>query len=215
MDEFTKLKEMWNSSFDKPKEALNTDELLKIMQKKSTGPVAKLKKSLYIEIGATLLVIPLLIVVLIKLPQVFYIMNTSILLALFVGILIYYYIHLRKITVLWNQSQDNLRQSLESTLVLLRFFRKTYFILNIFLFPVGIYFGYIIGFGLGSDGNTSPSGPFIPDFPFYVNVLIWIVGGLLIVGLFLLFLRFYVRRLYDVHIKKLQMIHKELTENEY
>jgi hypothetical protein len=215
MDEFTRLKEMWNSSFENPKEAMDANELLKIMQKKSGDPVAKLKKSLYIEIGAILLVIPMLIIVLIKLPQMFYIMNTSILLALFVGVLIYYYIHLRKLTVLWNQSQENLRQSLESTLVLLRFFRKTYFILNIFLFPVGIYFGYIIGFGLGSDGNTSPSGPFIPDFPFYVNVLIWIVGGLLIVGLFLLFLRFYVRRLYDVHIKKLQMIHKELTENEY
>jgi hypothetical protein len=214
MDEFTRLKEMWNSSFENPKEAMDANELLKIMQKKSGDPVAKLKKSLYIEIGAILLVIPMLIIVLIKLPQMFYIMNTSILLALFVGVLIYYYIHLRKLTVLWNQSQENLRQSLESTLVLLRFFRKTYFILNIFLFPVGIYFGYIIGFGLGSDGNTAPSGPFIPDIPLYVNVLIWIGGGLLIVGLFLLFLRFYVRTLYDVHIKKLQMIHKELTENE-
>lgn len=215
MDEFTKLKEMWNSSFDNPKEAMDANELLKIMQKKSTGPVAKLKKSLYIEIGAILFVIPMLIVVMIQLPQVFYIMNTSILLALFIGVLIYYYIHLRKITVLWNQSQHNLRQSLESTLVLLRFFRKSYFILNIFLFPVGMYFGYIIGFGLGSDGKIASSNLAIPGIPFYLNVLIWIGAGLLIVGLFLLFLRFYVRTLYDVHIKKLQMIHKELTENEH
>jgi hypothetical protein len=215
MDEFTKLKEMWNSSFDQPKDAMNTDELLKIMRKKSTGPVEKLKKSLYIEIGAILFVIPMLIVVMTRLPQLYYIVNTTILLILFTGVLIYYAINLRKLTTLWNENQQNLRQSLESMLVLLRFFRKTYFILNIFLFPVGMYFGYIIGFGLGSNGKIASSALMIADFPLYLNVLIWIGAGSLIIGLFLLFLRFYVKKLYDVHIKKLQTIHKELIENEH
>lgn len=215
MDEFTKLKQMWDSSFDPPKESINTDELLKIMQKKSTGPVEKLKKSLYIEIGAILFVIPMLIVVMTRLPQLYYIVNTTILLILFTGVLIYYAINLRKITTLWNENQQNLRQSLESTLTLLRFFRKTYFILNVFLFPVGIYFGYIIGFGLGSDGKIASSNVALPGIPFYANVLIWIGAGLLIAGLFMLFLRFYVKTLYDVHINKLKTIHKELTENEH
>lgn len=214
MDELNKLKEMWNSSFaGGPQQPMDPAQLMEIIGRKSTGPVEKLKKSLYIEIGTILLVIPMLVVVMFVLPQPYFILNTSVLIVLFTGALIYYYINLRKITRLWNKSQDNLRQSLEGTLSLLRFFRKTYFYLNILLFPLGIYFGYIIGFGLGSGGKKVSSMLMIEQLPYYANVLIWIAGGLLLLGLFLLFLKFYVRKLYDVHIRKLEEIHRELVND--
>jgi len=214
MDELSKLKQMWNSSFQGGEGSVDTNELMAIMRKKSSGPVEKLKRSLYLEIGTILLMIPLLIVVMFKLPQLYFILNTSVLLLLFIGALVYYYINLREVTELWNKSQDNLRQSLESTLVLFRFFRRTYYYLNIALFPVGIYFGFIIGFGLGSGGKKVSSLLFFEGLPFFVNVLIWLAAIAFLFGLFILFLKFYVKKLYDVHIHKLSNIHKELTENE-
>lgn len=215
MDELSKLKQMWESSFDGHDDTVDSDKLLEMIRSKSSGPVDKLKKSLYIEIGTILLVIPLLVVVMFKLPELYFVLNTSVLFVLFTGSLLYYYYNLRKITTLWNQSQDNMRRSLESTLLLLHFFRKTYFYLNILLFPLGVYFGYVIGFGLGSGGKKVTSLLLLEHIPYWMNVMLWITAGALFFGLFLLFLRFYVRKLYDVHINKLELIHHELIENEH
>ncbi len=215
MDELSKLKQMWESSFDGHHDTMDPEKLLEMIRNKSSGPVDKLKKSLYIEIGTILLVIPLLVVVMIKLPTLYFILNTSVLIVLFSAALMWYYYNLRKITTLWNQSQQNLRRSLESTLLLLHFFRKTYFYLNILLFPLGVYFGYVIGFGLGSGGEKVTSLLLLENVPYWTNVMLWIAAGVLFFGLFLLFLRFYVRRLYDVHINKLYLIHRELIENEH
>jgi hypothetical protein len=215
MDELSKLKQMWTSSFEGKEQSMDANELMAIIRKKSSGPVEKLKRSLYLEIGTILLIIPFLVVVMFKLPQIYFILNTSVLLLLFIGALIYYYINLREVTELWNKSQDNLRESLESTLVLFRFFRRTYYYLNIALFPVGIYFGFIIGFGLGSGGKKVSTLLFFEGLPVIVNVLIWMGTFAFLFGLFMLFLRFYVKKLYDIHINKLSLIHKELTENEF
>ena len=205
---------MWESSFDGRDDAVDSVRLLEMIRSRSSGPVDKLKKSLYIEIGTILLVIPLLVLVMFKLPTLYFVLNTSVLIALFTGALVYYYYNLRKITRLWNQSQENLRRSLESTLLLLHFFRKTYFYLNILLFPLGVYIGYVIGFGLGSGGERVTSLLMLQNIPYWANVVLWIAAGALFFALFLLFLRFYVRKLYDVHINKLELIHRELIENE-
>ncbi|TVQ16860.1 MAG: hypothetical protein EA361_03490 [Bacteroidetes bacterium] len=214
MDELNELKKMWDSSFEEQNSGMDQKTLLKIMQSKSSGPVDKLKKSLYLEIGTILLVLPFLVYIMFVLPQSYFVLNTLALIILFVIVLVYYFVNLRKITRLWNQSQQNLRQSLESTLLLLRFFRKTYYYINIALFPLGIYFGYIIGFGLGSGGKKVSSLLFFQTLPLYLNILLYIAIAAAAFGLFLLFLHFYVKKLYDVHIKKLEINYAELTENE-
>ncbi|MFW5687649.1 MAG: hypothetical protein ACOCXV_01865 [Bacteroidota bacterium] len=214
MDELKKLKKVWDTSFADPSESLNHEELLKIIRQKSSGPVDRLKKSLYLEIGTILVVLPLLVVVMIKLSQPYFILNTSILILLFISTLSYYYINLRKISRIWEEGQENLRSSIESTLALLKFFRKTYYYINIVLFPLGIYFGYILGFGLGSGGERVTSLLLFPSEPLFLNILVYITAGCIAFVLFLLLLRFWVRKLYDVHIKKLHQVYAELTEND-
>jgi len=214
MDELKKFKQIWDRSLDEPSKDIDEERLLEIMRKKSSGPIEKLKRSLYLEIGTIILVIPLLIGILFKLPDTYFLVNTLTLIVVFTGVLIYYYINLRKITLLWNKSQKNIRESLESTLVLLRFFRKNYLILNIVLFPLGIYFGYIIGFGLGSGGEKITSLLLLKNQPVWVNIIFWLVNFAVLFSFFWLFLRFYVKKLYDVHIHKLELLHKELTEND-
>ena len=214
MDELSKLKKMWDSSFEEQSSEVDKEELLKIMQSKSSGPVDKLKKSLYLEIGTVMVVLPFLVYIMFVLPSTYFVLNTLALITLFLSVLVYYFVNLKKITRLWNQSQQNLRESLQSTIALLRFFRKTYFYINIALFPLGIYFGYIIGFGLGSGGKKVSSLLFFESLPVYLNVLLYIAIAATAFGLFLLFLRFYVRKLYDVHITKLETNYAELTENE-
>lgn len=214
MDELNKLKKMWESSFDGQDSSMDKELLLKMMQKKSSGPVEKLKKSLYLEIGTIIVAIPFLVYIMFILPATYFVLNTLALILLFLTVLVYYFVNLNKITRLWNQSQQNIRESLKSTITLLRFFRKTYFYINIALFPLGVYFGYIIGFGLGSGGKKVTSLLFFSHLPLYLNILIYIAIGTVAFGLFLLFLRFYVKKLYDVHISKLEHNYAELTENE-
>ncbi len=214
MDELKKFKQIWDSSLDEQSENIDQEKILTIMHKKSSGPIDKLKKSLYLEIGTIVLVIPLLVAILFKLPEPYFRINTLILILVFTGVLVYYYINLRQITKLWDKSQDNIRQSLESTLILLRFFRKTYFILNIVLFPLGIYFGYIIGFGIGSGGEKITSLLLLNHQPIWVNIFLWLSIFVILFVFFWFFLRFYVKKLYDVHIQKLELLHNELTEND-
>jgi hypothetical protein len=214
MDELSKLKKMWEDSFDREDEALDEARILEIIRKRSSNPVDKLKKSLYLEIGTAITVIPLLIWVMFRLPEPYFIINTAALLSLFTGVLMYYYYNLRRVSAYWKLSQNNLRESIEGTLLVFRFFRKTYFYLNILLFPLGIYFGYIIGFGLGSGGGRVTSMLMIETLPLWANASIWILAGIGAFSIFLLILTFYVRKLYDVHIAKLADIFTELTEND-
>lgn len=214
MEELHKLKKLWDRSFEQEPEPIDSAELMAIIKKKTLGPVEKLKKSLRLEIGSILVAVPLLIYVLFALPQTYFILNTLALLFLFGPSLIYYFVSLQKLARLWRENQDNLRQSIESTLMLYRFFRKTYIRLNMALFPLGVYFGYVIGFGLGSDGQRVNSWWLSQEWPLHINI---IVGVLLVLLLFLVFwsiLRLYIRKLYDVHIHKLKSVLDELQENE-
>jgi hypothetical protein len=214
MDELSKLKKLWDTSFlAKDEESLDENRILEIIRTRSSDPVDKLKKSLYLEIGTAMTVIPMLVWVLFRLPETYFVLNTLALLILFLSVLIYYYYNLRKVSNYWKKSQNNLRQSIESTLMLFRFFRKTYFYLNMLLFPLGIYFGYIIGFGLGSGGRRVTSLLLIANMPLFVNILLFILAGVGAFALFYLVLSFYVKKLYEVHIKKLESIFNELTEN--
>lgn len=214
MDELNKLKKMWDSSFSEEPAPANREQLHALMQSETSGPVDKLKKSLRIEIGAILIAIPLLVVIMFELQKTYFLINTGILILVFTGSLIYYFSNLRRLTRIWNQSQENIRASLESTVMLIRFFRNTYFWLNVILFPIGIYFGYIIGFGLGSGGEKISSLLLDDVFPVYLIILTGFIGLILLFVAFLFFLKFYMRKLYDVHIEKLEEILRELTEFE-
>ncbi len=214
MDELKKLKQAWDNSFQEPPKDFDNQSLRDILSRRPSDPVVKLRKSLYLEIGIILLVLPFLVIVMFWLPDPYFILNTLALIVLFVSALAWYWYNLREITLLWRSGQGNLRQSIESTLTLLRFFRKTYFYLNIVLFPLGVYFGYIIGFGLGSGGERITSLLFLENLSIALNILIYVAAGIVIFLGFLLILKLYVRKLYDVHIRKLESIYQELTKNE-
>ncbi len=214
MDEFSKLKQAWNSSFGGTPESLDKERVAQIMRSRTAGPLARLKKRLRLEIAATVIAIPFLVWVLFALPGPYFIFNTSALILLFTGMLYYYFMNLRKVVKLWNNSQDNLRQSLESTLILFRFFRKAYFRLNMVLFPFGVYFGYIIGFGLGSGGDKVSSFLFVVSWPLVANVILWVVIFALIITGFWAILKVYVKQYYDKHIQNLEILLEELLENE-
>jgi len=213
MDELNKFKQIWDKSIGDPPRGINRDELLNIISKKTSGPVEKLKRSLYLEIGTILIAIPMLIVAMTKLNSIYFIVNTSILIALFSSILVYYFFNLRKVSAIWAHGQEDIKQNIDSTLNVFRFFRKTYYFINIVLFPAGIYFGFIIGFGLGSGGKKVSSLQFIESLSLFSNLLVIGLFLALLSGVFYLILRFWVKTFYDRHILKLEQIKKELEEN--
>jgi hypothetical protein len=216
MDELNKLKKIWDRALDeKIQQPVDHGKIEEIIRKKSTGPVVKLKKSLRIEIGAILISIPLLIILMVELPYTYFMVNTSILIVVFVVALVYFFVNLRKVVKIWSNSQENIRRSLESTILLFRFYRRYYIRLNMILFPFGIYLGYVIGFGLGSDGKKITQLLLTEYMPLFPALMISILFFALLLLGFWYFLKFYVKKLYDVHIQKLEVILKELLENEF
>lgn len=214
MDELHHLKDIWQRSFEKEPVSIDRDKIFELISKKSSGPVGRLKKSIRIEIGAILVAIPLLVAIMFELRETYFLVNTSLLILLFAGSLVYYFINLRKLEKIWKKSQYNIRKSIESTLMLVKFFRNVYFWLNIIMFPFGIYFGYIIGFGLGSGGRRVTSLPYLEDLPFLMSLALVCLFVVLLFVLFRLFLKFYMKKLYDVHIEILEKLQKELSEFE-
>ena len=214
MDELNELKKIWDRSFQQEPEAPDREKLFELVKRRSSGPVGKLKKSIRLEIGAILVAVPLLVVIMFKLTEPYFLFNTGVLIVAFTGSLVYYFHNLRRLERIWHQSQENIHQSIKSTLMLVKFFRKVYYWLNLILFPFGVYFGYIIGFGLGSDGNRVTSLPLFENLPFVIAVSLIGVIVLLLFGLFYIFLKWYVKKLYDVHINKLEEIDHELSEFE-
>jgi hypothetical protein len=215
MDELDKLKQIWDQAFDDENQKPVDHEMIEeIIRRKSTGPVVKLKRSLRIEIGAILVSIPLLIALMFRLPETYFVVNTTILLAVFAGSLIYFFYSLRNVVKIWRNNQQSLRQTIESTILMFRFYRKFYIRLNMVLFPFGLYLGYVIGFGLGSDGRKVSQLILAEYMPMVLAIIVSVVFfGLLMLG-FWYFLKFYVRKLYDVHLQKLEIILHELLENE-
>jgi hypothetical protein len=108
MDELDKLKQIWDQAFDDENQKPVDHEMIEeIIRRKSTGPVVKLKRSLRIEIGAILVSIPLLIALMFRLPETYFVVNTTILLAVFAGSLIYFFYSLRNVVKIWRNNQQS------------------------------------------------------------------------------------------------------------
>lgn len=213
MDSIHKFKKIWQQSAADDEKPFNKQELDMILRKKSSGPVEKLKRSLIIEIASLLVAIPLLISVMLHTKELYFLLNTGVLILLFFLSLVYYYFNYRRIVKIWQKKQDNILNSIEHTLQLVKFFRKTYFRLNLVLFPFAIYFGYVMGFGLGSGGEKINGYMIFEQFSTIYNILIiFLVLGFLF-SLFYIFLRWYMKKLYDVHIVNLEHVLDELTED--
>ncbi len=214
MDSIHKFKKIWQQSVADDEKPFNKQELEMILRKKSSGPVEKLKRSLIIEIVSLLVAIPLLFSIMLHTKELYFLLNTGVLILLFFLSLVYYYFNYRRIVRIWQKKQDNILNSIQHTLQLVKFFRKTYFRLNLVLFPFAIYFGYVMGFGLGSGGEKINGYMIFEQFsPIYNILIIFLVLGFLF-SLFYIFLRWYMKKLYDVHIANLEHVLDELTEEE-
>ena len=215
MNELDQLKNLWNRTIDENQQKpIDPQQIEEMIGKKSSGPVDKLKRSLKIEIAAILIAIPMLLWVMFELPRPFFIVNSIILIGIFLSIMIYYYLNLQKIVRIWSANQFNIKKSIESTLMMFRFYRKTYFWLNIILFPIGLYIGFQLGFGIGSGGEIINNLPYLQQYSFWQITLAAILGLVALLVLFWLILKFYMAKLYDVHIKKLEGFLLELESVE-
>ncbi len=212
MDSINKFKKIWEQSVSEKERPFDKQELETILRNRSTGPVEKLKRSLIIEIVSLLLAIPVLVFIMIQTKEIYFMLNTGVLILLFFLSLIYYYFNYRSIVRIWRTKQDNILNSIQSTLQLVKFFRKTYFRLNLVLFPFAIYFGYVMGFGLGSGGEKMNGYVLFEQISPFFNIMIILVVLSVLFFLFYFFLRWYMKKLYDVHIENLEHVLDELKE---
>lgn len=211
MDSFDKLKKIWDDTGGNDKSrSLTIDKLNNILSKRTKGPVEKLKASLKFEIGAVGITLPVILYALFHYNEPAFLAHTIILLCIFLLSMVYYMVNYRRIKKIWKESQDNIRDSVNSTLLLFNFFRRAYLWLNLLLFPFALYLGYMFGFGLGSGGRTDIQQIIKYIFSSSLSIIVSSIIFTVLYYLFYLFVKWFFNLQFGRHMHELRTILKEL-----
>lgn len=203
------LKEMWGSAGNQPVSSTN-EEVLRILHKKSKGPIARMKRNLFTELIAVLVIYVLTI-------TVYFIDYSGGMLAsawflIVVGLLyILYYVRKRKLLNQMECVSCEVKSNLKMQLVTLEKYVRFYLLAGTWLFPVTLFVTGIVFFFF------SPQ--IASDAALKTGPVMWLVLGSLLVLSAVLTVpvyfmnKWYVRKLYGQHIEKLKLIVNEMNED--
>lgn len=215
MDELDKLKKILDSAIEeKIQQPVDHQLIERIIRSKSADPIARLKKNLREEIWMGIALIFFLVVLMFILTEPYFRIKIWGLIAIMLAGIGDIYATMQKMSKIWHKNQESIKQSIISTLKLFRFFRKYGIILSTILGVVFLYFGFILGYGVGSDGQRITSMPFAEFLPFHIALIINLLLFGLICGSLWIFAKKHITKLYYSPIQKLEEILNELLENE-
>ena len=206
--ELDNLKDLWRD-LDRGDAHLKGDEqILKILQKRSQSPIARMKRNLLLELIA--------VIILYSFP-IWYFLQTSmgryrgIALFLFVvGILfVFYYYRKNKLLSEMQCVTCEVRSNLERKLVTVEKYVRFYFVSGTVLYPVAYFVpGFIV---LLKYPDESVAERFTESAVYIVFV---ILGLLTTVGSYFLN-RWYIKKLYGRHIEKLKALLLQMEESSF
>lgn len=204
--ELDNLKQLWRSL--KVDEPHNDDEqIMRILQKKSHSPIAKMKRNLFVELVA--------VIILYGFP-IWYFVQTSggrfieISIFLFVAALLFIFYYYKKNKLLGEMQcvTCEVRSNLQKQLATLEKYVRLYFIGGIVLTPVA-YFAPGLIVILKYPGRDVSA-----EFTNSTAYIVFIVIGIVIsIGSYF-FSRWYIRMLYGQHINKLKYLLMQTEEKE-
>lgn len=208
--ELDNLKELWQGLGEKEVRPDYGEHVLSMLRKRSQSPIAKMKRNLFFELMAVLVIYSLTIWYYLVAWSGRYREIAALLFLIGLSFLFYYY---RKNKLL-RQMQCNgceLRSNLKRQLTTLEKYVRFYFIYGVVLPPVAYYLSglIIILKNPGKSGLTSSYG--VAGSPLFI---LFLVAGIFIIWGSYLFNRWNINKLYGQHIRKLKELLKEMEEIE-
>jgi hypothetical protein len=204
--ELDNLKELWQQ-LDTEKIHGDEQEITRIIQQRSQSPVAKMKRNLLIE---------LIVVIVLYSIAIWNFMSTSMgryseiaILLLFVGLLfLFYYYKKNRLLKQMQCVTCEVRSNLQRQLTTLEKYVQFYFVCGTILTPVAYFAsGAIVMLNYPNEAVAS-------GFTASRSYILFIAIGLLItIGSYFLN-KWYIRKLYGQHIKRLRILLHQMEESE-
>jgi len=197
--ELDNLKEAWKGHTVK-NAADSNEEILSMLQKKSQRPIAKMKRNLFRELIA--------VIVLYSASIGFYILDDKgkfweVALMLFIiGILfLFYYYRKNKLLNEMECVACEVKSNLQRQVSTLEKYVRFYYLVGMILTPLA-YFAAVFFVLYKSPGITMST-----------NFYIWFIGSGIVMTILLFFLnKWYVNKLYGQHVNKLKEVLKQMEE---
>lgn len=207
--ELDQLKEMWGDVGTK-KSNTSEEELQILLQKKSTSPIAKMKRNLLVELIAVLVLY--IIVITYYFIQYRGGMQWNAWFLLAIGVLyVFYYQRKRKLLNSMECITCEVKSNLKMQLNTLEKYVRFYLIAGTALFPVTLMATGLIMFFYSpeiSKDLTVPSGKVVWIF---TAVLVFLSAVLTVPVYYIN--KWYVRKLYGQHVERLKVIVNEMNED--
>ena len=205
--ELDNLKDLWRDLDRGDTHRDDDEQIMKILQKRSQSPIARMKRNLLLELIAVIILYPFSIWYFLEASMGRY--NEIALFLFVIGILFVFYFY--KKNQLLGQMQCvtcEVRSNLERQLVTLEKYVRFYFVFGTVLGPVAYFLtGLIVLLKYPAEGVAER---FTDSMVYIVFV---IIGLVITIGSYFLN-RWYIKKLYGRHIEKLKALLLQMEEKE-
>jgi hypothetical protein len=203
--ELDNLKDLWRDIGQTNVHQNNDEQILRMLQKRSRNPIAKMKRNLFYELITVVFVYSLGIWYFIANSDGLY-WELSLLLLIVATLFFFYYYHKNNLLNEMQCVTCEVRSNLEKQLTTLEKYVRFYFISGTVLTPVAYFAAALIVTYKSSDiyGPATEARDYI---------IIVIIGLIITIGSYFLNI-WYVKKLYGQHITKLKELLQQMEENE-
>ncbi|MBC7829048.1 MAG: hypothetical protein H7122_14960 [Chitinophagaceae bacterium] len=205
--ELDNLKDIWHDLSQKDTHQNSDEEIVKILQKRSQSPIAKMKRNLLLELITVLILYSLSIGYFLATAMGRYWEIALLLLVVGLGFIIYYH-HKNRLLGEMQCVTCEVKSNLEKQLIMLEKYIRFYFVFGVVFTPIAFFAaGFIVLF-------KSPMQDAAGWFTGSKEYIVFIVIGLLVtIGSYFLN-KWYIKKLYGQHIKKLKELLFQMEERE-
>jgi hypothetical protein len=208
--ELDDLKSLWKESAN---EKNNEPSLEAILERRSQGPIARMRRNLMME---------LLFVIIAYGGMIAYfffaysgrLRGISWFLVFLSALFIFYYLMKDRLLKEMSCPGCHLRSNLEKQLMTLRKYIKYYLVVSTALLPISLLFYFVLIETLLPDWSKTSAWFFNSQHPWWKPVLLWIPTLTLFTVIVYFINAWYIRKLYGNHVEKLTRILDELKQDE-
>lgn len=203
------LKSVWQDVGSNQSATTSQEELEQLLGKKSKTPIARLKRNLFWELIA--------VVILYTATIAYYfvtykgaVLSIAWMMIVVGALYVWYYVSKRKLLKSMECVTCEVKSNLSTQLVTLEKYVKLYLWAGTLLFPVVFMFTLLVGYLYAPETQKMP-GKDIPNFFIIYTVVCFVFSIVLTVPIYFLN-KWYVHKLYGQHVKKLKHILNEMNE---
>ncbi|MBT33334.1 MAG: hypothetical protein CMO01_27035 [Thalassobius sp.] len=198
------LKTSWNLYTNElvSKSEVQEIQIKSLLKSRANDIVSKIKKSLYFEITLVILCSAIFLTMLFEYSDPVMMVISYVMLIFSLGSMVFLTYYYRKIN-LFDMNLPNLKDSLGGVITSLKGYIRVYNIINVCLAPLmftsGLYYGFFIG-AEAEEQNTENQASMLTGEQILMVVFIYIIAFIA----FYFLSKFYIHKLYGIHLKSLK-----------